>query len=105
MSSCIDSGNKDASISGISSRISGNNVLINFLIPSIAIFILGNKFSPREPKLLTKFCTNTSKLALESAIPVSRFFHADLVIFRLPSIVVAASFAVVPVIPICSWIT
>ena len=49
--------------------------------------------------LLTKLSTNTSKLALSSAIPVNKLVHADFIELKLPSIVVLASNAVVPVIP------
>ena len=51
------------------------------------------------PTLSTKLFISSSKFASSSAIPTSKFSHAALVAFNEPSIVVLASFAVVPVMP------
>ena len=67
----------------------------------------GRMFSAAIMAESIKLFTSASKSAFSSAIPVSRFCQAAFVALTLPLIVVMASLAVVPVIPICvctSWI-
>jgi len=84
--------------------IGGSSFSTNCPTPCIAISILGIIFSPNALTESTKLLIKVSKSALLSAIPVKTLVHADLVIFKLPSIVEDASFAVVPVISISVWI-
>ena len=85
---------------GTFSNITGNSLSIKFPIPLSTISILGRIFLPNALALDTKSFILFSKVStLSSAILVSTFFHAALVIFKEPCIVSIASFAVVPVIP------
>ena len=74
-------------------------------IPLIAISIRGRILVTAVDALVTKLSTRTLKSWLSSAIPVTRLLHADFVILTEPSIVVLASFAVVPVMSISSCTT
>ena len=100
----ISTGKRSLISGGISFNISGKVSFISpstsLPSPSITVFIRGIRFLATVTTLSTKSEIKPLKLALSSAIPVSRFCQAALAIPIEPLIVVAASFAVVPVIPI-----
>lgn len=88
---------------GSCSAIIGDNCWIAVPNPLKICVMRGSTLSAAVPTLDTKFSINVSRSALESPMPVIRFVHAACIIPTEPSMVVAASFAVVPVIPRLSW--
>ena len=62
--------------------------------------IRGTMFPAAVDTLSTRLSMSVPRSAVSSPTPVSRFFHAALAMLKLPEIVLAASLAVVPVMPI-----
>ena len=81
-------------------KVSFTNPSTSLPIPLITVLIRGIRLLATVTTLSTKLPIKSLKLALSSAIPVSKLLQAALAIPIDPLIVVAASFAVVPVIPI-----
>ena len=77
-------------------------LLINFLIPSTETLILGTIFFAAVTALSTNLSTDLLKSWLSSAIAVNKLLQAAFIEFTEPEIVDAASFEVVPVIPMFS---
>ena len=71
-------------------------------IPLIVVFTTGNKFLATVFTLSVKFFTKSSVFTFSLAIPVNKLLQALFIEFIEPSIVVLASKAVVPVIPMLS---
>ena len=91
----------DGSICSISGGIYGANFCARLDIP---VTILGSVSAIRGTRLSATAITESTRLLIStpmscdgSAIPVSRFVHADFIMPMEPCIVVAASFAVVPI--------
>ena len=111
VSASISIGSVSDRSGGISLTICGttscNSCVATVAIPLMICCTLGITFFPNVVTLSTRFPTNSPKFALSSAMPVSKFCHAAFIAFAEPSIVVLASLAVVPVIPMLSctrWI-
>jgi len=79
--------------------------IISCIIPFNIISILGNKFLNAISTESINSLNNLSKSALSSAIPVNKFCHDAFIELTEPCIVSLASLAVVPIIPICFWVT
>ena len=88
-------------------RIFSEACVISSPSPVMMVSTLGRMFSAATMAESMKLFTSDSKSAFSSASPVRRLDQAAFVALTLPLIVVMASLAVVPVIPICvctSWI-
>ena len=90
---------------GIASAILGAKPSISLTTPPRATSTLGIKFSAKVPTESMKFVSNASKSAVSSAMPTSKFCQAAFIIAQEPWIVVPASLAVVPAIPMLCCIT
>ena len=86
--------------SGTRSTIFGTIFSTSVPMPPSAVSTLGSTLSAAVSTLSTKLFISPSKSWLLSAMPTSRFFHAALADAMEPCIVVDASSAVVPVMPI-----
>ena len=93
-------GNTEVIRFGISAASTGAICSITEPMPDRICVNRGMMLPAAVSALSTKFPISVSRSALSSAMPVTRFCHADFMEDTLPEIVVDASLAVVPVIPI-----
>ncbi len=71
-------------------------------MPAAMASTRGRTLSAAVPRLWVKLSSSPPRSASSRAMPVSRFCHAAFMELALPSMVLAASLAVVPVMPMLS---